>query len=171
MKNKFELTTKNYKTFETRSGGGYNCTVYINGESFCHAHDAGRGGCIEYQPVEATADATKKMREEIKRCEKHYRELPEFARYKDSVELFDLVLAHILTMVEVEKEEKRLKKLMKRRILYTTSKSKAGEFFKTTEFKTPVDLQTGKTHLREELPDCVFLDEGDNLKKFLAAIE
>ena len=42
------VTIKNLKTFESPDGGGFNCSIYLDGKKIGTAHQGGHGGPDEY---------------------------------------------------------------------------------------------------------------------------
>ncbi|MEE9581114.1 MAG: hypothetical protein V3V74_07360 [Nitrosomonadaceae bacterium] len=172
MSEEINVTVKNVKEFASPDGGGFNCTVYLNGKRFCSAHDGGHGGCISYDFLSSYKEGDKHPQVEIRRLDEVMKADPKKYAYEYSgMELFkdfDCLVNEAINAHYKEKEKRKFENQMKKRVLYRKADSKHGEYYKTAEHKTADQIKNTKEYLKQKYPDITFLDEGDNLKKFLA---
>lgn len=172
MSEEINVTVKNVKEFASPDGGGFNCTVYLNGKRFCSAHDGGHGGCIDYDFLPNSKAENGHPQVEISRLDKTMKANPKKYAYEYSgmhlFKDFDHLVNDAINAFHKEKEQKTFMNLMKKRVLYRLPDSKGGAYYKTHILNSADEIKRTKIVIRNNHSGVTFLDEGDNLKKFLA---
>lgn len=109
------LSLKNIKMFNGHDGVGLSCDLYINNKKVAYCFDDARGGEMEIKPLTFAHQTI------IYTLNK---KLPTYPKYKiDCIpdKEFEHELENVINhMVEVIEEEKELKKLSKKSIVYKT---------------------------------------------------
>jgi len=95
------FTIKNFKTWSTHDGGGYQFTLYYDGKKYAHVHNDGNGGWVT---VECYNEADQKQ------FDSYIDRLP---KWKSSIDGSDMDVTADIFMDELVNEHELAKKLAK----------------------------------------------------------
>jgi hypothetical protein len=134
------FTIKNFKTWQTHDGGGYQFTLYYDGKKFAFVHNDGNGGWVEVNC---------ENKEDQKLFDNYISNLP---KWKCSIDGSDMDITNDIFMDDLVNEYELAKKLAK-------AKKKGTTFRLTTDkenmFRTlnVLDLSQAKQYLDSQFPN------------------
>ena len=133
------FTIKNFKTWSTYDGGGYQFTLYYNGKKFAFVHNDGNGGWV-------TVDC--ENQEDQKRFDDYISNLP---KWKSSIDGSDMDMTSDIFMDELVNEYELAKKLAKAKKKGTTFRliTDKENMFRTLNV---LDLSQAKEYLDSQFP-------------------
>ena len=138
------FTIKNFKTWSTHDGGGYQFTLYYDGKKFASVHNDGNGGWVN-------VDCENK--EDQNRFDNYISNLP---KWKSSIDGSDMDMTSDIFMDELVNEYELAKKLAKAKKKGTTFRltSDKGNMFRTLNV---LDLTKAKEYLDLVCPEGYIL--------------
>jgi len=174
-KSDFEL--RGLKTFIGREGHGFNANLFFRGKKVAFTYDDASGGPVDIDftdpngPIEKEINAWVKEQPKIK-----HPACPEVGFKKAWTSEFDLE-AFVNMLVDKglegkrrERNEKRILRANKTRIVYSLKKYKPGEYMRTGPYKNEATrLHWLKQLKKEHGKKITFLDDAKSIKKFLDA--
>ena len=134
------FTIKNFKTWSTHDGGGYQFTLYYDGKKFAFVHNDGNGGWVEVNC---------ENKEDQNRFDDYISSLP---KWKSSIDGSDMDMTSDIFMDELVNEYELAKKLAKAKKKGTTFKllSDGKGMFRTLNV---LDLTQARKYLDSQFPN------------------
>jgi hypothetical protein len=134
------FTIKNYKSWSTYDGGGYQFTLYYDGKKFANVHNDGNGGWVEVNC---------EKEEDQKRFDSFIDNLP---KWKSSIDGSDMDMTSDIFMDELVNEYELAKKLAKAKKKGTTFKllTDGKNMFRTLNV---LDLNQAREYLDSQFPN------------------
>jgi hypothetical protein len=134
------FTIKNFKTWSTHDGGGYQFTLYYDGRKFAFVHNDGNGGWVEVNC---------ENKEDQNRFDSFIDNLP---KWKSSIDGSDMDMTSDIFMDELVNEYELAKKLAKAKKKGTTFKllTDGKGMFRTLNV---LDLTQARKYLDSQFPN------------------
>jgi hypothetical protein len=131
------LTIKNFKSWSTDDGGGYQFTLYDDKTKIAFVHNAGCGGCIDMTYVHPSYETLLNY---------HVASLPPITYEEDKFDCtIDLLMEELVSAYEVAK---RMSKAAKKGILFRLNTDSKFSF----RSLNTLDLDKAKTYLDKKFP-------------------
>ena len=133
------FTIKNFKTWSTHDGGGYQFTLDYDGKKFARVHNEGNGGWVE---------VIFESKKDQKLFDDYISNLP---KWKSSIDESDMDMTSDIFMDELVNEYELAKKLTKAKKKGTTFRltTDKGNMFRTLNV---LDLTQAKEYLDSQFP-------------------
>jgi hypothetical protein len=138
------FTIKNFKTWNTHDGGGYQFALYYDGKKYAHVHNDGNGGWVE---------VSCENKEDQKQFDDYIANLP---KWKSSIDGSDMNMTTDIFMDDLVNEyelEKKLAKAKKKGTPFRLTTDKAN-MFRTLNV---LDLTQAKDYLNSQFPQGYIL--------------
>lgn len=131
------LTIKNFKSWSTDEGGGYQFSLYNDKTKIAHVHNAGFGGCIDMHYEDASYEAM---------LDAYVATLPPITYQEDKFDCtIDLLMEELVSAYEVAK---RMSRAAKKGILFRLN---TDDKFSFRSLNT-LDLEKAKAYLDKKFP-------------------
>lgn len=150
-----DISLKNikYAAFNSEETHCFSATVYIDGKKAFRVSNSGHGGCDDYQPCDKKTSA-RSVYDQVQKINKELSKTPLKPPFENLTMNLEILIGDLMNQWL---EKKEVKKLLKKVSIIDNKGSVLS--YKIPMAKYVADKTKMSALIREQNPDCIFLNE------------